>query len=162
MKHTELSDSIFENIASLVLVCDHRGAIIYCSQSILHLLQVKSSAVLGMGWWELTRFDIEIRNKEINTLKKIINGDLPLDKTPYINTIYDTAGKKYWIQWQDSFGPDNTIIGVGQNITEQHNAQKIIQEQSILLENKTKDISDSINYAKRIQLAMMPDRKILR
>lgn len=284
IKHSELAESILENIAALVLVCDQTGAIIYCSQSILNLLQVGSPEVLGMGWWELTRSDVEVRNKEINTLKKIIKGDLPLDKTPYVNTIQDTTGKKYWIQWQDSFGPDNTLIGVGQNITEQHNAQQIIHEQSIQLkrlslvaektnnvilildkngniewvsssferlnkitlaeliaskgsniltisgnqnikeifhkvinekrsctyesknewvkdeiiwalstispvldekgelvnmividsnitemkkletelENKTKDISDSINYAKRIQLAMLPDRKILR
>ena len=162
IKNTELADSILENIASYVLVCDQTGAIIYCSQSILHLLHVESSEVLGMGWWELTRSDVELRNKEINNLKKIINGDLPLDKTPYINTIHDKAGKKYWIQWQDSLGPDNTIIGVGQNITEQHNAQKVIQEQSILLENKNNDITDSINYAKRIQHAILPSEELIR
>jgi len=162
ISHSELADSILKNVASLVLVCDHTGSIIFCSQSILHLLQVESSKVLGMGWWELTRSDLELRNKEINTLIKTINGDIPLDKSPYINTIHDTFGKKYWIQWQDSLGPDKTIIGVGQNITEQHDAQNIIHEQKMLLENKNKDISDSINYAKRIQLAMLPDRKILR
>jgi PAS domain S-box-containing protein len=284
IKHSELADSILENIAALVLVCDQTGAIIYCSQSILNLLQVESSEILGMGWWTLTRSDVEARNKEIDSLKKIIKGELPLDKTPYVNTIQDTTGKKYWIQWQDSFGPNKTLIGVGQNITEQHKAQQIIHEQSIqlkrlslvaektnnvilildkngniewvsssferlnkitlaemiaskgsniltisgnrniaeifhkvinekiscsyesknewvkdeiiwalstispvldekgelvnmividsnitemkklenALENKTKDISDSINYAKRIQLAMLPDRKFLR
>jgi PAS domain S-box-containing protein len=159
IKNTELADSILENIASFVLVCDRTGAIIYCSQSILDLLQVESSELLGTGWWELTRSDIELRNKERNTLTKIINGDLPLDKTPYINTIQDKAGKEYWIQWQDSLGPDHTIIGVGQNITEQHHAQKIIQEQSIQLENKNKDITDSIDYAKGIQRAMLPHRR---
>ena len=48
---------------------------------------------------------------------------------------------------------------MGQNITEHHHAQKIIQEQRILLESKNKDITDSINYAKRIQRALLPHRR---
>ncbi len=159
IKYTSLTESILENVASLVIVCDHTGSIVYCSQSILNLLQVELSEVLGMGWWKLTRTDAAARNKEINYLKKIISGENPLDKKPYTNTIQDKEGNTYWIQWQDSFGPDNTIIGVGQNITEHHHAQKIIQEQRVLLESKNKDITDSINYARRIQRALLPHRR---
>ena len=77
VKYTALTDSILENVASLVIVCDHTGSIVYCSQSILNLLQVELSEVLGMGWWKLTRSDAAERSKEINYLKKIISGEMP-------------------------------------------------------------------------------------
>jgi PAS domain S-box-containing protein len=133
IKHTDLADSILENIAALVLVCDASGNIVYCSPSILHLLQTEETRVLGMGWWELTRPDPAQRKQEIETVKQILKRAGPLDKTPYINTITDPSGKQYWIQWQDSLGPDDTLIGVGQDITEAHHAQQIIREQSIQL-----------------------------
>ena len=133
IKHTELADSILENIAALVIVCDRTGHIIYCSPSIMQLLQVENDQVMGMGWWNLTRKDKETREREVDHLKKLINRDIPLDKTPYINTITDTKGKEHWIQWQDSFGPDGTLIGVGHDITEQHQAQQLVKDQSIQL-----------------------------
>ena len=129
IESNELANSILENLDALVLVADKNGYIQYCSQSILRLLKVDKSKVLGIGWWELTRTEKESQSLEIQTIKKIISGSIPIDKVPYTKSILSTNGTKYWIQWQDTLGPDNTLIGVGQDITENYNAQIIIEQQ---------------------------------
>lgn len=135
MSHTqkthsrELAYSILENIDALVLVSDKRGSIIYCSPSILRLLQVDYEDVLGLQWWNLTRVNLETQKQEIEGIKKIISGKITLNTTPYIKSILDKKGNEYWIQWQDALGPDDTLIGVGQNITEHYHSQKIIEQQ---------------------------------
>ena len=129
VESNELANSILENLDALVLVADNKGCIQYCSQSILRLLKVDKSEVLGMGWWELTRTGKKAQIDEIKTIKKIIAGIIPIDKVPYIKSILSKEDNTYWIQWQDALGPDNTLIGVGQNITENYNAQLIIEQQ---------------------------------
>ena len=124
-----LANSILENLHSLVLVADINGHIKYCSESILRLLKVERSEVLGLGWWKLTRVGENAQSDEIETIKKIISGEIPLDNVPYIKSILSKDRTQYWIQWQDAFGPGNTLIGVGQNVTENYIAQKIIEEQ---------------------------------
>jgi len=131
--NSELANSILENIGALVLVSDGSGSVIYCSPSILKLLAVTNSEVLGTGWWDLTRLDTNSRQKEIDTIKKTIQGEIPLNRAPYVKKINDKHGNEYWIQWQDSTGPGNTLIGVGQNITDQYHAQKLIEEQRLQL-----------------------------
>ncbi|MBA3665647.1 MAG: SpoIIE family protein phosphatase [Bacteroidetes bacterium] len=125
----ELAFSILENIEALVLVADKRGHIIYCSPSILRLLKVEYEDVLGLQWWNLTRVDPETQRQEIEGIKKIIAGTIPLNRTPYTKSILDKNGNEYWIQWQDALGPDDTLIGVGQNVTEYFHSQKIIETQ---------------------------------
>lgn len=129
LESNELTNSILDNLDALVLVADKEGHIQYCSQSILRLLKVERSEILGMGWWELTRTGKESQTEEVQTVKKIIAGIIPINKVPYIKSILSKEGDKYWIQWQDTLGPDNTLIGVGQNITENYNAQIIIEQQ---------------------------------
>lgn len=128
-KSGALADSILENIDALVLVADKRGHIIYCSPSILRLLNVNKEEVLGLGWWNLTRVDPITQKQEMEGIKNIISGRINLNRTPYTKSILDQSGQEYWIQWQDALGPDDTLIGVGQNMTEHYYAQKIIEQQ---------------------------------
>lgn len=129
IESNELANSILENLDALVLVADKNGHIQYCSQSILRLLKVDKSEVLGTGWWKLTRTGENSQNEEIETIRKIIAGSIPVNKVPYTKSIQSKEGNTYWIQWQDTLGPDNTLIGVGQNITENYSAQLVIEEQ---------------------------------
>ncbi len=129
IQSNELANSILENLDALVLVADKMGHIQYCSQSILRLLKVDKSEILGVGWWELTRTGMKSQTDEIDTIIQVIAGVVPFNKLPYTKSILSREGKTYWIQWQDTLGPDNTLIGVGQNITENYNAQIIIEQQ---------------------------------
>ena len=119
-----------QNVSALILVADSTGSIIYCSPSILNLLKVKEDQVLGTGWWSITRVAESSREKEVEAIKGIISGKIPVNTKPYVKQILDNSGNEYWIQWQDSLGPDGTFIGVGQNITEQYLAQQLIDKQS--------------------------------
>jgi len=128
-----LANTILANVSALILVADQTGSIIYCSPSILKLLQVSEQEVLGTGWWNITRLDGAARDKEVETIKKLIRKEKPINGKPYTKRILDQAGNEYWIQWQDSLGPDSTFIGVGQNITEQYLSQQLLDEQRLEL-----------------------------
>lgn len=122
--NSNLINAILQNVKSLVLVADISGSIVYCSPSVAELLNVSEAEVLGAGWWELTIIEKAERLKEISKTVQLITGEKPLRSAPYAKSISLHNGSELWIQWQDSPGPNGTLIKIGQNITEQYLAQK--------------------------------------
>jgi PAS domain S-box-containing protein len=74
--------------------------------------------------------------------------------------LYNKSGQSIWVQASvdpvfDTDGNITKYICLMQNIQAVKDAQQIIA-------SKNKDITDSINYAKRIQAALLPNLKLLR
>jgi len=69
-------------------------------------------------------------------------------------------GNYKWIEW--TFTPkDETLYALGRDITEWKKAEIKTKQLYKKLENKNKDIRDSIKYAKNIQNAFLPDKSEL-
>ncbi|MFQ5335394.1 MAG: PAS domain-containing protein, partial [Flavobacteriales bacterium] len=125
----QLSDSILKAVDSIVLVTDVHGDIIFCSPSVKHKLGYEPEDLLGRGWWNKT-FDNKKASAEVRKhIASCAAGDTPLDIAPYERQLRCGDGSQIWLLWHNSRGPDNTLIGVGHDITARKKAEEELQKE---------------------------------
>ena len=152
-----VSDEILEKINSLIVVVNHHGKVEYVSPSAKRILGFEPEQLMGEGWWNLTRTN-EIERADIKalTFKQLKQNSL-LESVPYERLLKTAAGGDKWILWNTSKGPANTLVGIGHDITDRKKAEQLLLEKHKELEQHNKDMVDSIQYASRIQEAILPD-----
>lgn len=152
-----VTDSILEQLNSLIVVVNKFGKVEYVSPSAKRILGFEPESLMGEGWWELTRNDDaereDIRALAMNQLKL----DSLLASLPYERVLRTANGGEKWILWNTSKGPMNTLVGIGHDITDRKKAEQKLILKNKELEQHNKDIIDSITYASRIQEAILPD-----
>lgn len=149
-----LTDTIIKNIGSMVLVADSNGDIVYASPSVTTITGYPQKEILGHGWWQLSRKREWDAQKEKEFLAQCAAGRIAVSSESYEKSLVCKDGSLKWILWKDTKGPGDVVIGVGHDITDRKK-----QEQQ--LQNKNRDITDSIHYAQRIQHAIFPSTEIL-
>jgi PAS domain S-box-containing protein len=115
---------VLDRVASLVLVADRDGNITYANASVERVLGFSRAEVLGRGWWELSRAVPEDGDAERQRLAEIVGHDRPLEPRPYVTKLVDRSGRMRWFEWYDERGPGDTIVGVGQDVTERRLAEE--------------------------------------
>lgn len=138
-----LSNNLLELVGSLLLVADTEGQIVYAGSSVKEVLGYEPEELLGDGWWNLSRRGFENGDgflQEKKYLSSAARGHVNVAEKPYERLVYDKQGKPHWILWQDSPGPENHIIGVGQDITE----RKLLEESLEQSRNSLRQLVDNM------------------
>lgn len=152
-----ITDSILEKLNSLIIVVNQDALIEYVSPSTKRVLGFEPEQLMGHGWWSLT-FDDE---KEVSAVKALVfeqlKNDSIIELEPYERLLKTSSGAIKWILWNVSKGPKNTLISVGHDITDRKIGEQQIAIRHKELELKNKEIVDSIQYASRIQEAILPN-----
>ena len=121
----QLSDQILQRVNALVLVGDAKGETTYVSPAVKRILGYDPAEILGDGWWNVCQDDEEGRKREKDFVARCARGEIPLSTMPYERTVKGRDGVPHHILWQDTQGPENTVIGVGHDISE----RKLLEEQ---------------------------------
>ena len=116
-----LSDIILKNVQSIVLVANGLGKIEYINPYTAKLLGFERAALLGDGWWRLVKKE---NWKEKDKVAAQATGQRVIEEGSYESIIYDIQGRKHWILFNDTPGPEGKLIGVGYDITEQKEARE--------------------------------------
>lgn len=132
-KH-KISDQILQRAGALVLVSDSQGNITYASPSVKPILGYEPDELLGDGWWEKSRGSFEEGLSEKQTMLTTFSDNLSSHETTYERLVFAKNKSKHWILWQDTEGPDGSIIGIGQDITERKKAEEQLQESQRMLQ----------------------------
>ncbi len=152
-----VTDAILEKINSLIVVVNHLGEVEYVSPSAKRILGYEPEQLMGQGWWNLTRYD-QSESKLVRELAlKQVQGREQLQNAPYERLLKTAGGNEKWILWNTSAGPMNTLVGIGHDITERKKAEEKMSQSHFQLAVQNKEMLDSINYASRIQNAILPD-----
>ncbi len=128
-----VSDEILQRVPALVLVADREGQITYVSTSAREILGYAPEELLGDGWWHHTRHSREERAREKKAVAQCARGELPVRGEPYERMLRHRNGQPRWILWHDSPGPNDTLIGVGHDITERKLAEQKLKERTSYL-----------------------------
>lgn len=152
-----VTDAILAKLNSLIVVVNHQGKVEYVSPSAKKILGFEPEQLMGEGWWDLTRID-ELERADIKALTfQQLKQDSLLEAVPYERLLKTATGGDRWILWNTSKGPANTLVGIGHDITDRKKAEQKLLEKHKELEQHNKDMVDSIQYASRIQEAILPD-----
>lgn len=152
-----VTDAILAKLNSLIVVVNHHGKVEYVSPSAKRILGFEPEQLIGEGWWNLTRID-ELERADIKALTfQQLKQDSLQESVPYESLLKTATGGDKWILWNTSKGPANTLVGIGHDITDRKKAEQKLIEKHKELEQHNKDMVDSIQYASRIQEAILPD-----
>ena len=150
MVQFDIQEQILEKLNALVVVINHLGEAEYISRSAAQLLGYDPEQLIGDNWWEVTRFSKpegeRTKNKILSLMKK------PGNTTESLEHLFRTSyGGQKWIRWNISYLSDEQIVGIGYDITEKKQQERNLQERNDQLQQKHKEIKDSIFCAQRIQ-----------
>lgn len=159
---TTLSTFILEQLDTLVVVINQEGKIQYVNPSVSKILGYQPTQLIGQNWISTTSQTreevLEIKENTISLLKANPqqNSFSVERKVKHVNGIIK------WILWNLSLSPENTIVGIGQDITERKLSEQKTLTINALLKDKNKELVDSISYSQRIQQAILPRLSLLR
>ncbi|MBC7864710.1 MAG: SpoIIE family protein phosphatase [Bacteroidia bacterium] len=145
-----VSKTILHNLNTLIVVVDPAGEVNYVSPSVQRLLGFNSSELLGNGWWKLPRASEE---ESVSVKNQILAGiKTPANLIPVIEREMTTStGDKKCIVWNTCIADDGSLIGIGYDITDRKRAESQLSKKLKELQVKNTELTESINYAKRIQ-----------
>jgi PAS domain S-box-containing protein len=152
-----VTDAILAKLNSLIVVVNQQGKVEYVSPSTKRMLGFEPEQLLGEGWWDLTRIDILEREAVKELTMQQLQQNSMVESLPFERLLKTATGGDKWILWNTSKGPSNTLIGIGHDITDRKKAEQKLIEKHKELEQQNKDMLDSIQYASRIQEAILPD-----
>ncbi|MBW7866901.1 MAG: SpoIIE family protein phosphatase [Brumimicrobium sp.] len=154
-----INDAILEKLNSLIVVVNPVGKVEYVSPSVKRILGFEPTHLLGNAWWDLTFMDkVEgLANRDL--ICQQIKQDSMIETVPQERLLKTATGGERWVLWNTSKGPDNRLVGIGHDITDRKKVELKLIEKNTELAQQNKDILDSIQYASRIQEALLPDVK---
>jgi PAS domain S-box-containing protein len=150
---TALSNDVLEYIENIIVILNQNGEAEYVNAAVNKILGYKPTDLLGNAWW--TKIRASINNPY--ALKKEFLEQLKLsEKTnnSFERVMIDANGNKRYILWNVVKNEQDKYIGIGQDITKQ-------KEMELKTVKQQKEILDSIEYARNLQEAILPDLTLL-
>lgn len=153
--------TIMEKLNNLIVVATPQGNVEYVSPSVQNMLGYHPDELLGEGWWKNTKSGDEQSKTFIDYINQMfeVKATNSATEITYERQLSTALGEDKWILWNTSIGPDNSIISIGSDITKRKQAEKALEEKNKNLQQQNEDIIDSIQYAQKIQSAMLPSTK---
>jgi PAS domain S-box-containing protein len=155
-----ISQFVLEKLNTLVVVIDENARATFVSPAAKTILGYAPETLLGDAWFNLTRKSNEERNAIKELVSKTIKGEVTELMLPNERLLYASSGAEKWIFWNTVKGPENTLISLGYDITDRKKSELSLHVANKNLERKNKEIVESIQYALRIQEAILPSKSL--
>ncbi|MCD6067026.1 MAG: pas/pac sensor protein [Bacteroidetes bacterium] len=155
------SELVLDKLDTLVVVVESNGNVAYVSNSVKKLLGYEPEQLLGEQWWTRPRISeaegIEIKRK----IKNLLAADSSRVSQSFEHALKTSQGHVKWFKWSSSVINDNQLVGIGLDITDKKASEQRILDINRSLTDRNKEITDSINYAQKIQQAILPNPAFL-
>ena len=147
--------ALSENSEDIIMRLDKEGILHYVNPIIEKYLGLKPKAIKEK---DITTFDID--DSTISIWKEIVLEAYKTESKQEREMTFKTAEETYvmHINVMPEYSEDgkmDTVLMVSHDITERKKIELLIQD-------KNEKITQSINYAQRIQTAILPDNKVIR
>lgn len=157
---TNYIQHVLESTPLIYVLLEYDGTINYVSPGLQKVLGLNPVDVLQQNWFDVTRKN----SNELDKIKLKINQFTSSNDTilsNYVEQLNDAYGKNVYILWNTIKTPDNKLVGTGQDITLQVTHELELSKYNKQLKSLNSNINDSINYAARLQNAILKDPKEL-
>lgn len=158
---TSLVQEVLTQTPLIYLVLDPDGTVNFVSPGLQKVLGMLPETTIGKNWFELTRRDASER-QEIRTKVDRFVASTERLLPNYIECLRDARGQEVHILWNTIKTGDNQLVGTGHDITQQVLQEKQLSQMNRSLRQLHTKVSDSINYAARLQQAILKNPAELR
>lgn len=152
-----LDNLLLEKLNSLVLVFDKQGNVNYVSPSVKRILGYEPEHLKGEGWLRITKSNDAERTETKNFISSVLFKHNENDSMQFERQIKNSRGNYRWILYTSAKHTEETTVLFGQDITDRKNMELRLRKQHEEIVFRNKEITDSIDYAKNIQQAILPD-----
>lgn len=151
-----VSKSLFEKIRSYVVMVSQDGEILLANQSFAQLSGVKDiSNIEGQLVWEFMKpYHKGARKTELVLKRRIL---LKNKHSFQFETLLNVNHLEKYILWDLSVDEGNRYLLIGNDITERKKAEQQLKLKNSKLLEGQRDFLDSVNYAKKLQQAILPN-----
>lgn len=134
------TNEIVNNGNSLIMATNRKGEVQFCSETIKSILGYTIDEVMGLGFWELTE-DPEFIGEEFH--------DKSITERKFTRKLKCKNGEYKYIQWNDKKFSNDLTIGIGQDVTNEIQTQKLYEN---LVESATDIIFELDKYGQYIYI----------
>ena len=122
------SDTIINNVDSMIFVSDKEGKILFASPSVEKMLGYTESEILGDNWWRITYESEHQASKVKNAIYNYVFYQTKDFTDISKRRIKTKSGDYKWIEWQLSKGVNETYISIGTDITNRISSEIELKE----------------------------------
>ncbi len=153
---------VAKEVDSTVIIADKNGVIEWINEGVMQMYQLTPKEVaerIGQNIRDLSNFQ---------GISSVLDECLESKKSSfYTSKHFKKNGSVLWVQTTltpilNQDGEVNKIIFIDTNVSEVKKSEVKLTKQKELLEAKNSYITDSVNYAKRIQQAVLPSNQTMR
>jgi PAS domain S-box-containing protein len=148
---------LLNKLDALVVIIDGNGSVQYVSNSSKKILGYNPEELLDNQWWLLTRKNEAERNTVRDLVLKFQKGQVDIQELRQERMLTTASGQVKWLTWNISLLPDNSIIAIGNDVTKRKLYEQHLHKAHQDLLEKNKEIISSIEYAERLQQAILPN-----
>jgi PAS domain S-box-containing protein len=157
-----ISDLVLDKLNTLLVVVNNKGEVEYISNSAKTLLGFEPEQLLGNNWWVIPRQNVDEGQAIKEKILSIMLHDSYCVDQGFEHALKTSKGLVKWFKWSSAMMQDDKLIGIGIDITEKKRSEQRTLDINRSLTAKNKEITDSINYAQKIQQAILPSDKFLK
>jgi PAS domain S-box-containing protein len=137
---------VFEQVNSLVTLVNEEGKLEFVSPSVERILGYNPVTLVGAYWSQTAIYAEFPKHPASSSVEK---------------EVIDSQGNIRYIIWSNSMLADGKHLYIGQDITTMKAQTQRLTEFNHELHLKQRDFSDSVEYAQRIQHAILPNSERL-
>jgi PAS domain S-box-containing protein len=152
---------LLTQLDALVVVVNAHGGVEFVNPASKKMLGYEPAELEGEGWWNLTRGSEE-KFIDRDFIVQLLSDKKLFTPHSFERNIKTANGKTRCILWTVSVSEENTLTGIGIDISARKESEKQQAEKIKELQAKNTEVSESIRYAKRIQDAVLQDPEILK
>jgi len=157
-----IPDLVLDKLNTLLVVVNNKGEVEYISNSAKTLLGFEPEQLLGNNWWIIPRQTVDEGQAVKEKILSIMLHDSYRVDQGFEHALKTSKGLVKWFKWSSAMMQDDKLIGIGIDITEKKRSEQRTLDANRSLMVKNKEITDSLNYAKKIQQAILPNETFLK
>lgn len=154
---TTVDDLLLEKLNTLIVVINSDGKIEHASNSVSRMLGYSPEFLSGRQWWIFAGDTRRERKESLQYVHSLLRSQPEISSFTFERKIISSTGSPRWIQWNLSRNDASSLIGIGYDITQRKETEEKLKESNALLRKKNEEVTDSIEYAQRLQESFLPD-----
>ena len=124
-----IEKKILDSVEIVAVAVNGRGDVVYFSPSIERVLGYQVADALGDGWWTVSSLDGKRRVEAKEKYARCARGEVEVTNVREIEYRHKD-GSPRWMLWNFAKGPDDLLVGVGQDITSRNIERSELQKRT--------------------------------